>query len=493
MFKKFGTLSLCLFLIGSGFLFYGHSYGMDTDLYTVTTNDVPPNVLIILDNSSSMANEDQLPNYNPNRTNPAPVYGGTYTTNAVYIRQGSSWVLFASDISQVCSFAQGSLAVDGFWNGKMKSDATCGGNQYIYVQTGNYLNYLAWSSTSRQPRLGLATGTIHSYVNSTEGIRFGLMIFNGNGQGGQVTAECSGDKLGVFNALSSITTSSVVDWTPLAETFYEASLSFKGGPSYYNPGRMYNSPTQYWCQKSYVILITDGAPTHDVADDPTSPVITAVGDYDEDGRESSGYGDPLLMGTHHLDDVAKYIHQNDMSATFAGRQNITTYTIGFNPSPFALDSSLLQSTAVNGGGQYFYAHNSQEFAAALQAIIEAILNKSTSFLAPTVPISQLEKTTSGNSMYLGMFKPTENSFWKGNIKKFGIASANDEAKGILAGDIIDTKSNPAIDPGLNAIYDTAISYWSTSEDGGDVEIGGVGQVLKNMDLTQRKIYTYLGT
>ena len=68
MLKKFNTLCLCLFLIGSSVLFHGHSQGMDTDLYTVTTNDVPPNVLIILDNSSSMANEDQLPNYNPNRT-----------------------------------------------------------------------------------------------------------------------------------------------------------------------------------------------------------------------------------------------------------------------------------------------------------------------------------------------------------------------------------------------------------------------------------------
>ena len=39
---------------------------MDTDLYAVTGEEVPPNVLIILDNSSSMVNEDQGIDYNPN-------------------------------------------------------------------------------------------------------------------------------------------------------------------------------------------------------------------------------------------------------------------------------------------------------------------------------------------------------------------------------------------------------------------------------------------
>ena len=77
----------------------------------------------------------------------------------------------------------------------------------------------------------------------------------------------SEDKHGAFNALTDITTSRVVDWTPLAETLYEAMLYFRGGASYYNTGTNYNSPTLYRCAKNYVILITDGAPTYDVADD----------------------------------------------------------------------------------------------------------------------------------------------------------------------------------------------------------------------------------
>lgn len=477
------------------FLCPGHSHGMDTDLYVVTGQEIPPNVLIILDNSSSMTTQDQPPDYNPNSPASPPVYSGSYPANAVYQKVGNNWVLFKDDLNQIsCPAAQSSLAVDGMWNGKMNSDGSCGGNKNMFLQTGNYMNYLILTQTSNQPRLGLAKGTLHSYINSTEGVRFGLMVFNANGQGGRVTAPVSDDKQTLFNALNDITPSTVVEWTPLAEALYEAMLHFKGGASYYNPGTTHMSPIQYHCQRNYVILITDGAPTHDVADDPTSPIPAQIGDFDGDGREPGSYGDPVLQGSHYLDDVAKYIHLNDLSTTLAGRQNITVYTIGFNPSQLALDSTLLQSTATNGGGKYFYCHNAQSFKIAFQLIIEEVLSKSTSFVAPTVPISQMEKTTSGDRMYLGMFKPTEKSFWKGNIKKFGIATSNNATEGIVIGDVLDKNGHPAIDPQTNAVYDTAVSYWSTSEDGGEVEKGGVGGILKNMaDLSQRKIYTYLGT
>ena len=95
-------------------------------------------------------------------------------------------------------------------------------------------------------------------------------------------------------------------------------------------------------------------------------------------------------------------------------------------------------------------------------------------------------------MYLGMFKPTENSFWKGNIKKFGIATK--DAGDVKLGDILDKNGNLAIDPEINSVYETSISYWSTVEDGGEVEKGGVGKLLQDMgNFYDRKIYTYLGT
>ena len=236
-----------------------------------------------------------------------------------------------------------------------------------------------------------------------------------------------------------------------------------------------------------------------------------IGDYDNDGNDSGTYGDPLLQGSHYLDDVAKYAHETDLRADLSGRQNITTYTIGFNSNQLALDASLLQSTADKGGGKYFSCHNANEFDAALQYIIAEILGRSTSFVAPTVPISQMEKTASGDKMYLGMFQPTEKSFWKGNIKKFCIAATEKDNQSpnfgkivdcahkvvsdpkVKVGDVLDKNGKLAIDADTSSIYDESVSYWSDVEDGREVEKGGVGIVLQKMsNFYDRKIYTYLG-
>ncbi len=78
MLKRMSAFFITLFVIGLSFIFLNHnpSYGFDTDLYTVTGVEVPPNVLFIFDNSSSMANEDQAHLYNHNRTDPAPSCSG---------------------------------------------------------------------------------------------------------------------------------------------------------------------------------------------------------------------------------------------------------------------------------------------------------------------------------------------------------------------------------------------------------------------------------
>ena len=146
-------------------------------------------------------------------------------------------------------------------------------------------------------------------------------------------------------------------------------------------------------------------------------------------------------------------------------------------------------------GYAFFAENPDQLNQAMASIrnyIIEILEKSTSYVAPVVPISQMEKTSSGNRMYLGMFKPQTTSFWNGNIKKFGIATENTDNYNI--GDIIDA-STPAqsVTDAWNRIKDGSMSYWSATADGGEVEKGGVGAILeaRNLSSNPRKIYTYL--
>jgi len=133
--------------------------------------------------------------------------------------------------------------------------------------------------------------------------------------------------------------------------------------------------------------------------------------------------------------------------------------------------------------------SSQSFSVAFQNFIIEVLDS----LFPTwlrlFRFSQMEKTTAGDRMYLAMFKPALKSFWGGNVKKYGIATQ--KSGSVNVGDILDANNSPVMDSD-NQIKDSAISYWSGAADGGDVEKGGVGQLLLDR-ASARKIYTYLGT
>ncbi len=144
-------------------------------------------------------------------------------------------------------------------------------------------------------------------------------------------------------------------------------------------------------------------------------------------------------------------------------------------------------------GYAFIAQNESQLNDAIMSIRNFIISlsaQSTSYVAPVVPISQYESTSSEDLMYLGMFKPTATTMWKGNIKKFGIATTNSET--IKIGDVIDANGALAMDAATHTIKGTAQSYWSTSADGGEVEAGGVGALFQApaYDPDSRKIYTY---
>ncbi len=473
MYRK--NISITLLMVAALVIFGGaSSFADDTEIYSNSGGGVEPNVLVIFDNSASMNNEISSSIYDP-----AFPYPGVYNPTPVYHRFRGTWdnVFRDSVAAIVCPEARNALAVEGFYNGTITMNSQCGGKVTRYLRTGNYLNFLATVGSSKLPRLGVAKGTIQSFVNTTWGVRFGAMIFNPE-EGGHLLREVRDmtavNRADLHNAIGGLIADT---WTPLAETLYEAGLYFQGAASYFNAGVSYTSPITDWCQKNYVIIITDGEPTRD-----KNAILTSLGsngDVDGDAADPGTYDED---GSDYLDDVAKYLYDTDLSP-LDEKQNLVTYTIGFTVA-----AQLLEDTAENGRGKYYHAHNAQSFAIVFQKIIMEILEESTSFTAPVVPISQMEKTTSGSRMYLALFKPTENAFWKGNIKKFSLATA---ASGdIEKGDVLDVYGNAATDD-EGHILDTAVSFWGSSDpDGGDTEFGGVGEVLLNRT-TARNIYTWL--
>lgn len=481
--RSYAWFAACLWF---GVCFTASAWADDTDIYGVSTSQLPPNILIVFDNSGSMSTDD-VPG---DPYNPATIYTGAYSANRVYYRYCSGWWFFqtcewrsfgpnAADLG--CAGIKSDLLTQGYAEGNIVSTSpyACGNSSdHKRLRTGNYMNYEVSGVGDTRRRLDVAKEVVTDLINTTDNVRFGLMVFNQNDGGRLVkpVGTAKADLIAAINALSAET------WTPLGETLAEAGLYFAGKSSWFNSGVTYTSPIQYSCQKNYILLMTDGEPTKDDHAKLVSGTYIngdTIGNHDGDTNDPGNYSDG---GTDYLDDVAHYLYTKDVRPDQAGVessegfQNIVTYSIGFQT-----DQQLLMDTAVNGGGEYYTASNYSTLTEAFAYIISSIQQESAVFVAPVVPVSRMNRAYAGNKVYLGFFEPTQSGRWFGNLKSYFLSGT---------GDILDQNNNPATDAD-GMILPGATSRWSSGMDGPTVTAGGVGKRLKER-VVRRNLYTYTG-
>ncbi len=513
-------------------------YVGDTSIYSGNPSNVEPNILILLDNSGSMNDTVPGPSYVAATTYPIEnVCGSSGTsacqTNTVYRCTSFSggncngdWVSHVTNVSTVTTSCTGStnprnsLLTTGRWNSssrRLNTSGSCNTSGSGNYALGNWINWTFGPGADR-PKIDIAKEEVVNLLNSTSGVRFGLMVFNTDQGGHLVTYNGYTTEIKDMDAIFSGTTTnreklidavnsiSAFTWTPLAEFLFEGMRYYSGAATAFpsqNGSITYTSPIQASCQKNYVVLVTDGMSTQDR--DNVLRTICNNGDCNADGHEpandpSKSYPD---QGSDYLDDVAKYLHDNDMSTAYSGTQNVITYTIGFGDVGANDDAvELLNETASLGGGQNFLAGSSQALSSALGQILGQIFVVDTSFVAPVVPVSPENRTYSGSRVYLGFFKPQGgNAFWLGNLKKYGIDNEgnvvdknNDFANYVdNDGNGVDDRDGAGLPSGaINGSFRIgATSYWSATPDEGDVDVGGAGELLQQSSAT-RNIYTYLG-
>lgn len=484
-------------------------YPGDTVIYGASTETIQPNVLIILDNSGSM--DDEIVSGGP--YDPATVYppgdgcqGQPCETNRVYRWRAieGKWVNYISDVNSIsCSSARSALLESGLYQGRLRTNGTCTNTTGSFA-LGNYVNWLTASGGYRS-KMEVAQEVLSSLVNTTSGVKFGLMLFNQSngghvagvgdsyGYGGydayvkdmdEIFSGSTTNRTALVNTINNVEPST---WTPLAETMFEAMKYFQGERTAFNGSYVYSSPIEYSCQKNYIILISDGMSTED-----RSPVLRTIcnnGDCDGDGFEPAGDPDKVYdyQGSDYLDDVAKYIYETDLlpdtgqERTF-GRQYAVTYTIGFGLAGVQYAEELLRETAYNGGGEYYSADSTAGLSESLRQILSIIVEDNTSFVAPVLPVSPENRTYSGDRIYMGFFKPKGKAFWSGNLKKFGLDAD---------GDVVDSSGARATNSD-GSLRENAVSFWSPAPDGGEVERGGAGAALMTRT-APRNIYTYTGS
>ncbi len=460
----------------------------DIDMYDTST--VKPNVLIIFDNSGTMSGGVS---YNDSDTYQYPTGSYTYSTSTIYRRQCLRWSWYRC-ISWGSWQVYTGTFTDTNHDGIHDSDTN--------IRKGNRLNY---DYGDYNTRIGVAKNAIKDIIEQSKNyVRFGIMVLNGakdiNDSGvtysqyhndTTVLSTTYGGALIIDRTDAQIETlKTQIDnmtadgGTPLANRLINAAKYFRGQfGSYTSPIDAAN-----WCRKNFVIIMTDGKPegegdsydANNVGEyDFIEGFLPDYGhprhwDYDNDGNDPDPSNDYVHGGSDYLDDVAKYLYATDDSLdtghAVSGNQNLTIYTIGFH-----VDHQLLTDTAVNGGGAYYTTSSSHELSVALQAVMETIIEQTQTFTAPVVPV---QRTTSGNKMYISLFTPkAHDKFWPGYLMKLHIGS-----DGHLYGN---DETTPATDDEDNLLLDTLLAstgspqpYWEVHE------------VLKGVTLDSRNIYTY---
>jgi type IV pilus assembly protein PilY1 len=402
------------------------------------------------------------------------------------------------------------------------SNLDWGGTAYTFY-SANYVDY--WyddSLTVARSRLDIAQDVISNLIATNSSIDFGLAIFNNNDDGegedgGRIITR-------IISDMSSTERTNLVDmvnddltgngWTPLCESAYEVYRYLTGESVLFGlnrstvptvpgdpdspdtdlpvrdlaaeSGEDYIAPTSD-CAYVYVILMTDGLPTYD--DEATQAIEDLTGktcrnwpdDIDDNSQEIN---DPKNC----LPELAEYMANTDLDGDETnGNQFGLTYTIGFDlelPADW-VGPTLLEEAAALGGGVYYSAESADQLKQAFDGAVLNILSTESTFTSPAVAVDTFTRTESRDDIYYAMFKPDDRVDWPGNIKKLKIAVTDD---GLM---IVDKNGDAAIDPATGFIKADADTFWS-SDDGGAVLEGGVGELLANRDPATRAIYTNTG-
>lgn len=321
------------------------------------------------------------------------------------------------------------------------------GNRGPARYSGNYLNWYFGSAPTlfgqgaqRKPNTQSRYQVMQEVTSnlldnlSMKSVRVGIGDFNG-GNGANIRVGIQDINTNLNQAKSAVSSIQPETDTPLAESLHQIARYFIQGynnlltlhPSQSNSSKktaytIFNqlpkissgvslaSPIQYFCQKNFVIMLTDGQPTQD---DGISSA-TGLVNYVEDG--SSGIQlDDVAAAIYDMDLRPDLVDQNNQSV----KNNISTYTIGFGLTGTGDATNavpLLVNTAAQGGGLFFNATNKLDLKSAFDQITSGIDAYSASAASVAFTSGQ---TSSG----LGIFRTTYvSNQWSGDVERIAINS-----------------------------------------------------------------------
>ena len=409
----------------------------------------------------------------------------------------------------------------------------------VTLYTARYLRWYYGQSVDEvtETRLDTAIRSISNVIRLTDGVEFGLEVFNHNGGRNDKATDPNGGRVAFgINEMSTANQANLLDiinneltastWTPLCESVYEASQYFAGKPiefgdddnklydHSYQPNQPptdtaiiagnnnYIAPFNECSDKAYIILITDGEPTHDHGADNKIELMTSKVPNGEDAEGNPVFEEITFSGDRYTADgsnsylpaLAAWMYNYDINPYLDGIQTITTHTIGFSTGAADAEGLLRATAEASGGaeparddGKFFFAENEQDLTSALLGTLRNLTPSNDSLTSASVAANNFDRTETLNSVYYAMFDPQIGARWQGNLKKYKVID------GVQMG----INNKPAINEESGLFSTEVLSYWSSVDakgktDGNQVAKGGVAEWFSTQEVLSRKVYSDIG-
>jgi len=405
---------------------------------------------------STSTKKDKIELYNENG-----VLQYTYDKNNIPSDKWSLWITGKKIVVRLISHASST------GTRKWKID----NYQYESIGTGGTYKF--------DTRIEVAKAAIIDVIETTRGkINWGLMSFDksGNANGGNLPPDQpinpsfndDQQKQSIIVQLGHIT---AIGGTPLGEALQDVFIYFHS-----HPNQIHRD-----CNKNFVITLTDGFPSADTEWARISSTLNfqtnaALHDSVQYTLDPMQYATPA---NDYYDDVAGYMYSHswldytDIAAADrkGSADNIAVHNIGFS-----LDSPMLQHASDLGGGVYLTAYSKSQLISAFYSL-GILIGEYTSYTAPVVSVDEANRVQSGDKLYMALFKPNEDVYWTGNLKKYGLAFGVATGCNRAAGWYVVDRTGKEATTCDGVMLEETSSFWSAYNDGGDVEKGGAGKIL----------------
>jgi type IV pilus assembly protein PilY1 len=238
----------------------------------------------------------------------------------------------------------------------------------------------------------------------------------------------------------------------------------------------YTSPITDICAKNFIVFISNGNPGTG-GDSSTNPA--------RDTAIMSNISAPITawpnasneIHASKMDEMAYYLRHTDVDAR-AGQQYVITYTIAvYQPQSITFNADgtvntetisntdqqmikLMKSAADLGGGKFCQARKAEDVLACLLDIVNEVQAVNSVFVSASLPVSVNNQGTFLNQVYMGMFRPdgSGNPRWLGNLKEYKFAL--DTLTGSISLADAKTPSTQAVNPATGFISPAAWSFWT---------------------------------